>query len=330
MKNALFILPLLCLPLVLNDFFLTQVATRALILGTMALSLSFLATYLGVVSFAQATMAGVAGYTVAYFGPNSVGLGIELSFWITLPLALMLATCSGVLVGLIARRSRGIYAIMITLAIGVAFFYFTRQNYALFNGWTGFSGVRAPEVFGTSLRAAAPFYYLSLATAALALILVAGFVRSPLGLTIQAVRDAPGRLMALGISVTTPIVAAFAFSGFLAGAGGILNVWFQERVSSFSVGLGPIIDILIISVIGGLRHPAGAFIGAIVFVLLDTFAVDLIDRERFNTLIGVVLLLIVIVAPGGLQQLAQDWLARLRGQASNNIQFSEQNLREEP
>lgn len=312
MRYALIIVPLLFLPLVLNDFWLTQVATRALILGLMALSLSFLATYLGVVSFAQASLAGVAGYTIAYFGPNTVDVGIELPFWIIIPLALILATLAGAIIGLIARRSRGIYAIMITLAIAVAFFYFTRQNYALFNGWTGFSGVSAPVIAGVSLADPTVLFLLSLAASVISMILVGGFVRSPLGLTIQAVRDAPSRVLALGIPVTAPIVAAFAFSGFLAGTGGILNVWYQERISSFSVGLGPIIDILIISVIGGLRHPSGAFVGAIVFVLLDTFAVDLIDRERFNTLIGAVLLLIVIVAPNGLQQLAMDGVSRLR------------------
>lgn len=313
MRPVLTLCPLLLLPLLLNDFWLTQVATRALILGIIALSLSFLATYLGVVSFAQMAMAGVAGYTMAYFGPNSVGVGTQLPVWLTLLLALSLATLSGAIVGLIARRSRGIYAIMITLAIGVAFFYFTRQNYTLFNGWTGFSGVSAPVVAGVSLREPAVLYLLSLSTAGVALVMVQGFVRSPLGLTIQAVRDAPGRVLALGISVTPPIVAAFAFSGLLAGAGGVLNVWYQERISSFSVGLGPIIDVLIISVIGGLRHPGGAFIGAVVFVLLDTFAVDLIDRERFNTLIGAVLLLIVIAAPDGLHALAAGWIARLKG-----------------
>jgi branched-chain amino acid transport system permease protein len=221
---------------------------------------------------------------------------------VAVSLGLLFSSLAGALVGMIARRSRGIYAIMITLAIGVAFFYFTRQNYSLFNGWTGFSGVRAPEILETSLRAPVPFYFLSLAVSVLALGLVACFVRSPLGLTIQAVRDAPGRVLALGIPTTFPIVAAFAFSGFLAGMGGVLNVWLQERISSFTVGLGPIIDILIISVIGGLRHPTGAFIGAVVFVFLDTFAVDLIDRERFNTLIGLVLLAIVIVAPNGIQE----------------------------
>lgn len=313
MKYILIIIAFVCLPLLVNDFWLTQVLTRALILGVAALSLSFLATYLGVVSFAQAALAGAAGYTIAYFGPNSTAIGIELPFWVSIPLALIAATAFGALIGLIARRSRGIYAIMITLAIGVAFFYFTRQNYTVFNGWTGFSGVRAPMIGDMSLRAPVPLYIMCSLTAAASISMVAGFARSPMGLTIQAVRDAPGRVMALGIPVTTPIVAAFAFSGFLAGTGGILNVWFQERISSFSVGFGPIIDILIIAVIGGLRHPSGAFLGAIVFVLLDTFAVDFIDRERFNLLIGCVLLLIVIVAPNGLQQLVLDEVTRLRG-----------------
>lgn len=312
MRQFLIVIPLLVLPFFLNDFWLTQVATRAFILGTIALSLSFLATYLGVVSFAQATLAGVAGYTIAYYGPNSVDVGTEMPFWFTIPLALILSTMAGACIGLIARRTRGIYAIMITLAIAVAFFYFTRQNYTFFNGWTGFSGVRAPIVFGSSLRDPIVLYVLSLFIAVLSMALVAGFVRSPIGLAIQAVRDAPGRVLALGISTTTPIVAAYAFSGLIAGFGGVLNVWSHERISSFSVGFGPIIDVLIIAVIGGLKHPSGAFIGAVFYVILDTFAVDFIDRERFNTLIGSVLLLIIIVAPNGLQTLAKDGFTRLR------------------
>ncbi|MEL6523233.1 MAG: branched-chain amino acid ABC transporter permease [Pseudomonadota bacterium] len=328
--KAIWFFPILAvMPLVLNDFWLAQIATRALILGITALSLSFLATYLGVVSFAQAALAGVAGYTIAYFGPNSIEIGIELPFWISIPMALIFSVCAGALIGLFARRSRGIYAIMITLAIGVAFFYFTRQNYTYFNGWTGFSGVRAPIIAGVSMRDPAPLFLLSLSSAALMLVLVHLFVRSPMGLAIQAVRDAPSRVVALGISVTTPIVVAFAFSGLVAGTGGILNVWQQERISSFSVGLGPILDILIIAVIGGLRHPGGAFIGAIVYVLLDTFAADLIDRERFNTLIGAVLLAIVIVAPNGLLQLALDGAAKLRGLKRHALRKSKQPLWEE-
>ncbi len=57
------------------------------------------------------------------------------------------------------------------------------------------------------------------------------------------------------------------------------------------------IDILVIAVLGGLRHPVGPFIGAIVFVLLQNFAIDLIDRERFNLVIGGIFLAIVLFSP---------------------------------
>ncbi|WP_298852887.1 branched-chain amino acid ABC transporter permease [uncultured Ruegeria sp.] len=318
MKSALFLLPFALVPFFANDFWLVQIFGRALILGIIALSLTFLAAYLGVVSFAQATMAGVAGYTVAYFGPNTVDVGREMPFFVVLPLAMIMATLSGAIIGLIARRSQGIYAIMITLAIGVAFFYFTRQNYNYFNGWTGFSGIRAPEIAGTSLREPLPFYLLIILVSALCLLFVNGFIKSPLGLTIQAVRDAPKRVLAIGIPTTPVIVSAYAFAGFIAGSGGILNVWYQERISSFSVGLGPIVDILVIAVIGGLKNPIGAFIGALAFVLLDTFAVDFIDRERFNTLIGLVLLAIIMGAPDGLHGLAKSWLSRFKKRPSEN------------
>lgn len=317
MRALIVLTPLALMPLVLNDFWLAQVFTRALILGITALSLSFLATYLGVVSFAQVTLAGVAGYAIAYFGPNTVGVGVPLPLIITLPLALILAMAAGAMIGFIARRSRGIYAIMITLAIGVAFFYFTRQNYVLFNGFTGFSGVLPPALGTGNWGDPRPLYFLTLGIAAICVVLVQGFVRSPLGLAIQATRDAPGRLLAIGIPTTFPIIAAYAFSGLIAGSGGILNVWYQERVSSFSVGIGPIIDILIISVIGGLRHPTGAFVGAIVYVMLDIFAIDLIDRDRFNLLIGIVLLAIIVAAPNGLQQLIIDGANKLRRDAES-------------
>jgi branched-chain amino acid transport system permease protein len=61
-----------------------------------------------------------------------------------------------------------------------------------------------------------------------------------------------------------------------------------------------LINILVIAVLGGMKHPIGAFLGAIVFVLLQTFAIDLIDRERFNLVIGGVFLAIVLFSPDGL------------------------------
>ena len=72
------------------------------------------------------------------------------------------------------------------------------------------------------------------------------------------------------------------------------------------------IDILVIAVVGGMRHPIGPFLGAIAFVLLENFAIDLIDRERFNTVIGVAFLLIVLYSPDGLLGLWAKARAKLR------------------
>jgi branched-chain amino acid transport system permease protein len=90
---------------------------------------------------------------------------------------------------------------------------------------------------------------------------------------------------------------AYALAGLLAAVGGILFVWYNGLISPGSVSTSWLINILVIAVLGGMKHPLGAFIGAIVFVLLQTFAIDIIDRERFNLIIGGVFLAIVLFSP---------------------------------
>ena len=77
------------------------------------------------------------------------------------------------------------------------------------------------------------------------------------------------------------------------------------------------IDVLVIAVVGGLRHPVGPFIGALIYVVLRTFALDALvavglPAERFQLLIGLGFLLIVLFSPDGLLGLWSHWRARLR------------------
>ena len=124
--------------------------------------------------------------------------------------------------------------------------------------------------------------------------------RAPFGLALQAIRDNPRRMRALGFDVAAHRVAAYALAGVIAALGGVLLVWFNGRISPGTIGVDRLIDILVIAVVGGVGHPAGAFLGAIFFVLLDTFAIDIVGAERFNTLIGVLFLAIVLFSPDGL------------------------------
>lgn len=291
-------------PIPANDFFTVQVGAYSLILGTIALSLMILAGYGGMVSLAQLTAAGLAAYMMPIFGSNTQDvLGLGLSYWVTIPLALLVGASFSALVGLIAVRTSGIYMIMITLAVAVSVFFFARQNYELFNGFTGYAGIKMPKPFGYDLRAPLPFYYLVLSVAASFALVTIYAAKTPFGLSLQAVRDNPRRAAALGFSVTAIRVRAFFLAGIVAAAGGILLVFLNGRISPGTISVDMAINILVIAVIGGLRHPIGPFTGALAFVLLETFAIDLIAPERFNTLIGAAFLLIVLFLPNGLSGL---------------------------
>jgi branched-chain amino acid transport system permease protein len=292
---------LLLFPAVASDFFLTQIGGYSLIFGMLALSLMMLAGYGGMVSLAQITVAGVAGYMIAIFGQNSSGVhGFGWPWWIAAPFAVLIAALASALIGAISVRTEGIYTIMITLAIATAAFYFTQQNYTIFNGFPGFAGLKAPVFWSVDWRSPVAFYYLCLVMAVLSYAAVLYGARSTFGLTLQAIRDNPRRMRAIGYDVTAHKVFAWFLAGIIAGFAGVLLVWFNGRISPGTIGVSAAINVLIIAVIGGIRHPIGPFLGAVVVVLMQTFAIDIVGAERFNTLIGMVFLVIVFVSPDGL------------------------------
>lgn len=305
---------LVILPAMASDFFLVQVFGWALILGTIALSLQFLAGYGGMVSLVQMTVAGFAGYMVAILGTSGLTqISLGWPFWLAVPVAILSAVLFGTLSGALAVRTAGIYTIMITLAIAAAFFYFTRQNETVFGGFLGFNGVRAPVFWGIDWRSPVPFYYLCLAWAAIAWGLVVWVSRAPFGLALQGIRDNARRMAALGFDVTAHRIAAYAFAAFLAAPAGILLTWLNGQIAPGTVGIGPVIDILVIAVVGGLGRPIGPFIGALLYVLLRLFAMDLLvavglSGQRFQLIIGLGFLLTVLFSPDGILGLWERWI----------------------
>ena len=288
------------LPFMASPFITYQVAAQSLIYGLIALSLSFLAGYGGMVSLAQMSVAGMAGYAVAVLGASGTDTSLGWPWGVVVPIALLIAVLCSTLIGWLSVRTDGIYTIMITLAIGVAFYYLVLQNYTVFNGFQGFQKVYPPKVFGLNWRDPLPFYFLSLFWAMAGYFFIQWLVRTPFGIALQGTRDNARRMNSLGFNVTAHRVAAYGVSGLLAGIGGVLLVWYNGLISPGSVGTGWLINLLVIAVLGGMKHPIGAFLGAIVFILLQTFAIDLINRERFNLVIGGVFLAIVLFSPDGL------------------------------
>ena len=112
--------------------------------------------------------------------------------------------------------------------------------------------------------------------------------RTPFGLTLQGIRDDPVRMSSLGYNVTLHRTLAFTFAGFIAAIGGVLFVWWNAQIAPSTIGLNATIDVLVIAVIGGLYRLEGAWLGALVFVLINNYAQDIdLVSERFHTLIGI-------------------------------------------
>src|SRR3954465_1549171 len=310
---------LLLMPLIANDFILFQIFSWSFILGMIGLSLMFLAGYGGMVSLAQMTIAGFAGYMVSIFGVSGIGaVSLGWPWWLAAPMAIVLATLFGTITGALAVRTEGIYTIMITLAIAAAFFYFVNQNYAIFNGHTGINSVATPKFWDVDWRAPVPFYYVTLGFAALSLWAASYLARAPFGLALQGVRDNPRRMAALGFNVNAHRVAAYVFASIIASVAGILLVWSNGQISPGTVSVDSAIDILVIAVVGGMSRPIGPFIGALIYVILRTFALDFLvavglDGNRFRLLVGFGFLVIVFWSPDGVTGLWQRWRNRGRG-----------------
>jgi branched-chain amino acid transport system permease protein len=223
----------------------------------------------------------------------------------------------GAAIGALAVRTVGIYTIMITLAIAAAFFYFANENYAIFNGHTGIDGIPTPVFLGLDWHAPIPSYYLELGVAFLCWLAVSFIARAPFGLALQGIRDNPRRMAALGFNVNAHRVAAYVVAALIAALGGILLVWSYGEIAPGTVSVSAAIDILVIAVVGGVSNPIGAFIGALIYAVLKTFALDVLvafglDGNRFRLLIGLGFLAIVFFSPDGIIGLWARWRNRAR------------------
>ena len=241
------------MPALASNFVLFQICGWSFILGMIALSLMVLAGYGGMVSLIQMTVAALAGYVVAILGTSGVPqISLGWPWWLHIPLAILIATLFGTLVGALAVRTEGIYTIMITAGDRCRVLPSPARTMAIFNGYTGFNNVVPPALFGIDWRQAVPFY-LTLGCATLSYLAVVWMARTPFGLALQGVRDNPRRMSALGL-VTAHRILAYSFASVIAAFGGILLVWQNAQVVPGTAGIPQVIDILVIAVVGGLKR----------------------------------------------------------------------------
>jgi branched-chain amino acid transport system permease protein len=292
-------------PVIFNTYWLGTLLTDALILGILAATLIFLSAYGGMVSLAQVSLYGIAAFAIGNLTTtgNTKGLNLAWSPLAAIPVAIAVTTLVGLAFGFLARRSFGIYFLMITLTFSVIANLFFGQVTTL-SGFGGISGIPTPSVIGDPSQHPARLYFVALVAALLVYALLRYLARTPFGLTLQGIRDDPVRMGSLGYRVGLHRALAFGLMGAVAAVGGILFAWWNGHVDPVTIGIGNTINVLIIAVIGGLSRVEGAWIGALVFVILNNYIQQIgFVSSRFETVIGVIFLVIVLVSPDGLMGL---------------------------
>lgn len=304
---------LIIAPAFTSEFVVSFVLTQVLLLGVAAASLIFLSAYGGMVSLAQTLLFGVCGFAIGNVVTTggSKGLNLGMDPWVGVIIGVSITTILAFLLGLIASRSTGLYFLMITLTFGVIGFYFFGQV-TTFSGFGGINQVRAPDFIGTPGQFPERLYYVALAISVLVFLTLRYVGRTPFGLSLQGIRDDPVRMGSLGYNLWVHRTLAFTLAGFVASLAGVLFVWWNRQIDPASIGIGEILALLIIAVVGGINRLEGAWVGAFVYVWVNNYVRDVpglnqigLTEARFNTIVGIIFLIIVLLSPDGLIGIGQ-------------------------
>jgi branched-chain amino acid transport system permease protein len=273
------------------DGVLLYLLTTATIYALFALSTNVLFGWTGMASFGQAAYFGTGAYTVGLL--REVGLSPLLLVVIGGLAGLVFAGAFG----LLAVRTTGVHFAMLTLVFAQVLFLLTYRIDAL-GGDDGLPGITRGELFGLSIGPQDTFWWFVLTVVAACAFLLRRIQRSTLGLSFNAVRDDPLRAAALGIPARVVPVLAFTIAGTFAGVAGSLFAMQQGLVSSSSLYWVLSGNVIIMCLIGGLRHFWGPALGALVFTVLNWFLFNNVSGPLLY--IGLLLLIIVVFLPGGL------------------------------
>lgn len=281
------------------DFYVGFVR-RAMIFALAAASLNFILGFGGMAALGHAGFLGVGAYALVALSDA----GIE-SAWILWPAAMVVAGLVAALIGLIALRTRGVYLIMSTLAFA-QMLYYVALSLRIYGGDDGYNLMARPS-FGLGLDSAdeATFYWVVLGLLALVMVGLNRATHSRFGHALMGLRDNETRMRAMGYPVFKLMLVAFSLSGALAGLAGALLVSHNAFVSPSAMHWTQSATLIVMVVIGGVGLRWGGPVGAVVWIGLEELVKQF--TEYWHLPLGLLLIVIVFVAPRGLASVAEHW-----------------------
>jgi branched-chain amino acid transport system permease protein len=296
---------LLALPALLRSDAMLQTVNLAFIYGIAALGLNIIFGLSGLLSIAQAAIMGVGGYALAFAMAGSLGM---------VPAA-ALACLAGALIsgltGLASARIRSHYFILLTLALAEALILLDQNNPELTGGSNGMPLQGSTQILGFDLSTSTGLFYIAMPLLLLSWYLADAFKRSRPGLALRALNADEYLALMSGIATGRARFYATLIGGAFAGLAGALLALDDVYIGPQNFDLDTSSLLLLIVVLGGPGSNAGTIAAATVLTVLlqGTILMTTVGQLIY----GLAIVILIIVAPGGLAGLGRLSALKLPG-----------------
>lgn len=282
-----------------------SLAAQIAIAAAFCISLDLILGYAGIISLGHAAFFGIGAYTAGILSAR--GWGEPLS---GLLLAGLVAAAAGFVVSFMIVRVQHLALLMITLGLGFLLVELANANPWLTGGSDGLQGIDTWPLFGTFRFSFWGYtgYAYAFAVAFAIFLFSRLLVRSPFGLTLEAIRENPVRTSAVGIPNRARLQQVFTISAAMAGMAGAVLAQVTETVSLESLGFQRSAEIAIMLILGGTGRLYGAILGAVIFMVARDQLAGM-NPQFWYFWIGLLLMTVVLFMPqgilGGLERLAR-------------------------
>ena len=278
-----------------------QLLTLIALYAMLGMGLNVLIGYTGLVSLGHAGFYAIGAYTCALLMTK-----LSVNFWLALPLAGIFTAFIGFLLGLPSLRLSGSYLSIVTLGFCEIMRIIELNWVELTNGPFGIKQIPAPSLFGFTLNQPVQKYYLAVVLLAIVIVLMHNVINSRTGRAWKSIKSDPIAAQAMGINVFRYKVFAFAICAAIAGLAGVYYASYINYVDSTTFNYNQSIQILSMTIMGGLGSIPGSIIGAVFFVILpeilrwlSTFCGEWIAEWR-QILYGLILVLMIMFKSDGI------------------------------
>jgi len=279
---------------------------QVLIAALFALSLDLVLGYAGIVSLGHAAFFGAGAYTAGLLSVH--GWSEPISGLLAAgAVAAGFGACSSFLV----VRGHGLTRLMVTLGMGLLLHEAANQLSSVTGGTDGLAGMATGRLLGVwsfDLLGRVAYAY-ALAVCFGCFLLVRRLVYSPFGLALRGLRENERRMHALGVPVRRRLVLVYTLAAAIAGVAGALTAQTTEFVGLEVLSFERSASALVMLVLGGAGRLYGAFVGSLVFMLLQSVFADL-EPAYWQFWMGLTVAVIALGARGGLLGQLGQALAR--------------------